>query len=675
MPKEEPHLILKSQAPLRCFKIIVSKKRKVTGFLLVFFTTLLILSSCSQRDPFEEYRTADHFLNLNDTVDYVGMKICKGCHPKIYNEYIKTGMGQSFDTASPRKSAAVIGKDSILYDPCRNFYYQPFWKDDTLMVREFRKASDDTVYERNEMVNYVVGSGQHTNSHIYLSAKYAYQVPFTYYTQEARFDFPPGFEGCNNSRFSRKIGLECMSCHNGFPDFVMGSENKYDCIPDGIDCERCHGPGEVHVALKKKGFIVDTSLFVDHTIVNPANLPLKLQSDVCARCHLQGTMVLKPGKSFYDFRPGMTLTSVMDIFMPVYEGGNDDFIMASHYERMVQSQCYIRSKGGFSCIGCHDPHISHLNTPKKSFNRICHKCHNVPAKLCTEKREVRKQLNDDCTTCHMPLSFTRDIPHVRIHDHKIAVPGSNKSPGPRSIKGLVSVNNPYTDNLTKARGYIREFETYQPVPKYLDSAQMFLDRVDNKEDDYYFNAVINYYFLKSDFSQIANWVNAKGIRFVIDSLINKQDYSNYDAWTAYRIGQAYENTGDRLISGYFYKQAVSLAPFNLEFQNKYGSGLVSHGKYQEAIKVYEFIVKEDPNYTAAWANLSTVMLQMNRLQEAKQYAGEALRLNPDHLQALINLAGIYLYEGNDEKFRQTLAKINSLDPDNPQVKEITKRLR
>ena len=39
-----------------------------------------------------------------------------------------------------------------------------------------------------------------------------------------------------------------MTCHNSFPHFTLGSENKYQNVPSGIDCERCHGPGELHVS-------------------------------------------------------------------------------------------------------------------------------------------------------------------------------------------------------------------------------------------------------------------------------------------------------------------------------------------------------------------------------------------------------------------------------------------
>ena len=38
-----------------------------------------------------------------------------------------------------------------------------------------------------------------------------------------------------------------MSCHNAYPKIILGSENKYEYIPDGIDCERCHGAGGEHV--------------------------------------------------------------------------------------------------------------------------------------------------------------------------------------------------------------------------------------------------------------------------------------------------------------------------------------------------------------------------------------------------------------------------------------------
>ena len=89
---------------------------------------------------------------------------------------------------------------------------------------------------------------------------------------------------------------------------------------------------------------MDTSKEIDYSIVNPAKLPIGLQFDVCQRCHLQGNAVLKEGKTFYDFHPGMTLSDIETIFLPKYEGDNEDFIMASHADRLKQSQCFIKSE-------------------------------------------------------------------------------------------------------------------------------------------------------------------------------------------------------------------------------------------------------------------------------------------------------------------------------------------
>ncbi|MBK7311606.1 MAG: hypothetical protein IPI93_12675 [Sphingobacteriaceae bacterium] len=59
--------------------------------------------------------------------------------------------------------------------------------------------------------------------------------------------------------------------------------NKYNFVPNGIDCERCHGPGSIHVNQKQRGIKIDTSKQIDYSIVNPSKLPIDLQFDICQR--------------------------------------------------------------------------------------------------------------------------------------------------------------------------------------------------------------------------------------------------------------------------------------------------------------------------------------------------------------------------------------------------------
>jgi len=351
----------------------------------------------------EQLPVKETYAGLSNDVAYTGMNTCKECHQSIYDSFIQTGMGKSFDVASKTKSAASFDKHHLIYDKDLNFWYRPYWEGDILKIMEFRLDGIDTVHKRIETVSYIIGSGQHTNSHMMNTGGFVNQMPATFYTQKGKWDLPPGFENGGNSRFNRLIGLECMSCHNSYPVMTMGSENKYEFIDNGISCERCHGPGETHVKEKREGKVVDIMTGIDYTIVNPAKLPIDLQLDVCQRCHIQGNAIVNEGKSFFDFRPGMRLSEVMNVFMPVYRGRENEHIMASHVERMKLSKCFIKSsekaeknsenelrpyKNALTCITCHNPHVSVKQTGTDHFNAACKNCHTAQKDgLCSASKE------------------------------------------------------------------------------------------------------------------------------------------------------------------------------------------------------------------------------------------------------------------------------------------------
>jgi hypothetical protein len=294
--------------------MILTRRRNLLLYLMFLSAASIVMVQCgkSKSDPLP-------YLNFDKEVKYVGMQTCRNCHLDKYETFLHTGMGSSFGAASPEKSAAEFGEAAKIYDPHTDMHYESYFIRDEMYISEYRLRGKDTVHKRSEKVDYIIGSGQHTNSHLYQVNGYFYQMPMTYYTQQGKWDLPPGFENGFNSRFNRSIELECMSCHNAYPQFVEGSRNKYTSVLQGIDCERCHGPGELHVQLKTSGVIIDTATEIDYSIVNPKKLPYDLQVDVCQRCHLQGNAVLKEGKTFFDFKPGQRLSDFMNVFLPRYE--------------------------------------------------------------------------------------------------------------------------------------------------------------------------------------------------------------------------------------------------------------------------------------------------------------------------------------------------------------------
>lgn len=617
---------------------------------------------CGKNTPPAERTT---YAGLSDTASYVGMQTCKGCHSDIHATFVHTGMGSSFDRATKQKSAGDFEHHPVLYDQFRDFYYQPYWNGDSLHFKEFRLEGKDTVYQQDKTINYIVGSGQHTNSHMWEQNGYVFQAPMTFYTQRQMWDLPPGFEDGNNTRFARIIGQECMTCHNAYPKFVAGSENKYEKIESGIDCERCHGPGSIHVREKSMGILIDTSKQIDYSIVNPAKLPMNLQLDICQRCHIQGNAVVKEGKSFFDFKPGMQLSDVMDVYMPVYQGSEEEHIMASHAERLRMSKCFTTSleiaekanqknntlkpyKNALTCVTCHNPHVSVKVTGVDHFKTACLSCHSTPKVTCSLSMEQRLKKQDNCVNCHMPMNNASDIPHVSVHDHRIGIHVSDQRKNAiKKFAGINCINNSNPSKRSKAEAYINYAEKFALGSAMLDSALRYIDNTQDAD------LLVAVYYLKKDWLKViqsAANLNKRNVRL--------SPYDMRGAWTAYRVGEAYEQMNDAGNALNWYNKAVQSSPLNPQFRNKYASALITVNRNAEAFTEFAAIVKEHPYFAPALSNYGYLLLTMkNDPAGAMTYYDRALKIDPDYTNAILNKAGLYLYRG-DVKSALSILKLH-----------------
>ncbi len=636
-------------------------KRRLAGTLLFLFVVLLAVS-CWNKKPSEE-ESESKYLNHKKDAFYVGREACKGCHSDIYATFMHTGMGQSWGAATKEKSAGKFTSDVAVYDAYRNLYYHPQWKKDTLQIMEFRLEGKDTIFKRTENIQYIVGSGQHTNSHIYQVNGFLYQAPLTFYTQKGEWNLPPGFENGHNSRFGRAIELECVSCHNAFPAMDESGFNTYSYIPLGITCERCHGPGSKHVEEKKNGFIIDTKKEIDYSIVNPSKLPWKLQIDLCERCHLQGNAVLKPGKSFFDFKPGMVLNKFMDIYMPKFSGNDTRIIMASHAERFQKSQCFLKSNelndlnsGGlkFTCISCHNPHVSVKSTDKEVFNTVCRNCHQ--SKTCTAPKAELKKAADNCVQCHMPKNGAIDIPHVTVHDHFIRVPKDAQAPDElRKFMGIVCINNPDPGDESRAEAYLNYFEKFDASEKMtMDSAFYYINRCKGREDLW-----LRYYYLKGMYKEAISF----GKRINVNSAT--------DAWICYRMGECYMKDNSPDLAEKWIDKAVVLKPKSPDFLFKKGYLLYSLNRTGEAKKVFEEILLLNPNYAEAWSSLALIICNKGQgdIDKAIEYNKRALSLDPDLKSALVNLLDIYNARGNETELKKTIYHLYKIAPKDTRLLE------
>ncbi len=648
--------------------------------ILLFGALAAFVSRCDSPDEPAVKSIADNsefvWRNHHDTVSYVGIETCATCHADIQHTFQHTGMGKSFGEATMEKAYYEWDGSEVIYDPHSQLYYQPYFSDSILLVKEFRFENGDTTHARIQKVDYIIGSGQHTNSHIWAMNGLLYQAPFTYYTQEGKADLPPGFEEGQNSRFSRKIGLECMSCHNAMPvGFELGSDNRFEEVPLGIDCERCHGPGELHVTEKRKGIIIDTSKGPDYSIVNPKRLSADLQMELCQRCHLQGNAVLVEGKSFFDFKPGMRLSEVMNVYLPRYSNSDESFIMASHADRLKRSECFIAGEGSFNCISCHNPHQSVRETNIQNFNATCSGCHGESAiEVCSENLNVRNRVEDNCVQCHMPVSSAEDIPHVTVHDHWIRVPAESKPDADedleRKLLALVAINNPDPNIRSKARAFLQQYEQFEGSDYLLDSAMVYIRKL---PDSTSYTEWIHLFHLKGTPALMIRYIDAFGANELLGEL-NEMRYDNREAWTAYRAGEAYSALGRNDFALTFYAKARQLAPDVLEFQNKFGATALKVGDIRSAENVFKRLMELNPYYPEAKSNFGYVQLLYGDTAQALVFFEAALDLDPDYVPARLNLISGYMSTGRIGEAKVLLSSLLEDYPDNAQYIAVWRQL-
>lgn len=619
-------------------------KKQVYFLSFMLVICAVIFAHCSLRST--------TYAALKKETNYMGNTTCQSCHKRIFESYQETGMGKSYYRPSKENIIEKFDNQSVVYDSALNFSYFPFWENDSMYVMEFRLQGKDTLYKRTEKIDFIVGSGHQTRSYILVRNDYHYEVPITWYVSKGIWDLSPGYEKGGNARFSREIGEECMACHTGNFEFLAGSKNQFRKVDMGIDCERCHGPAEAHIARMAAGDEVDVSKEIDYSIVNPKKLPIQAQFDVCQQCHLQGTNVLKNAKSVRDFRPSMALNTVYEVFIPESKDPNS-FGIASHADRLQQSKCFLQSNGKLVCTTCHDPHKSIAKTDSAVYIKQCQACHTQ--KTCKASPAVQATKGGNCITCHLPKGGTSDIPHVNFHDHKIRVVQENETQKkPEEVKNakefvaLLAVNRTENNDDIVGKAHLQYFETIFKHENYLNVASQKLS-----PNSLYEKARLLFYQKQYD---AANQQ--------VQNLLRKEDENVLALFLAGEIAEA---KGEYETAFNYYQKAYKLNQLSIEAGLK---AVVMLLKYKQgdmnvlpnAQNRLEALLRQKPFDEKIWANYGFVLMNQRKFPEAEKALSTAINQNPDYIQALENMVLLQRAKGNEVKaiyFEQKLAALKA----------------
>ncbi|HEX4489386.1 MAG TPA: hypothetical protein VH088_24140 [Terriglobales bacterium] len=330
-------------------------------------------------------------------------------------------MGRSISAVTPEFLHIIATNDSF-YDEKFDRHFEIFTRDGKFFQSEFQVGADkQEVFRDTREVKWILGAGLNGMGGLVEKEGYLFQGPASFYSKPQKWGLSPGYE-FGDYGFNRPILAGCIFCHSGRQRPIAATNGKFESEPFSemaIGCENCHGPGAPHKAAVFGG--ATRSNGKDLHIVNPARLSPVLTNNICMSCHQTGDVrVLKPGKTYQDFRPGQPLDDTLSILMepPTRESPpqNDHL---EHYYSMTLSRCY-RSSGNMSCISCHDPHIEPTAEDAPAyFKTRCLTCHTEQS--CKLGMEARQHTTpaDNCIGCHMPKRDIRVISHSTVTNHRI----------------------------------------------------------------------------------------------------------------------------------------------------------------------------------------------------------------------------------------------------------------
>jgi Tfp pilus assembly protein PilF len=428
------------------------------------------------------------------------------------------------------------------------------------------------------------------------------ELPVSWYSENGgQFAMSPGYDRRDQDDFRRPVQEDCLFCHNAYP-------RKDTAYPEGIDCQRCHGPASDHKAL-----------------INPAKLSRERQLDVCQQCHLEptslppGSVVRRPERRPFSYKPGEPLTD----YAVYFEAGiGDRFEVAHQAYRLRKSACFLKSQ--MTCTTCHDPHRTQ---PVAHFVGVCRSCHSSAHKS-----------NENCLDCHMWKRRTDDAPHVVMTDH------------------YIQRRKPASFHSGEARERVPYFPDQKPGPQYYQSGMDASKAGDHQQAIRWFRqavqngdnpaasrremaasmilsgdltgGVAESEKLSDDPIALTNLGNAylqlgrvEDARHVLEKAPEEPRANNL-------LGLAQLKTGDPSAAEMSFRRAINLQPDLAEANYNLGNLLAARNDYGEAVWYFGKAVAANPSDAESRHSYGLVLALTRDYRNARIQLEEALRLAP-----------------------------------------------
>ena len=609
---------------------------------------------------------------------YLGPRACAPCHAARVAEFQKTNHFRA--CREPREGDMPLG-----FEPGRGAYAPPgrgvgftmtHAGEDFLVTAVPRTAVGGP--RATSRIAFVYGAAAADEVFFTWHGDGLYELPVVWlHPQSAWGNTPFSPHGTGEPDFSRHTTPRCLECHNTWFGHVPGSANRYrtDHYLLGVTCERCHGPGNEHVAYHEAHPDADAG----HAVVHPGRLSRERRLEVCTQCHSNAD---KGRGEPFRYRPGERLE---DYYRTARGKHPEDEHVANQVTYLRGSKCFQKSDT-LTCTTCHDPH----RPPDTAAVRgACAQCHK-PAD-CAARPRLPGAVRDDCAGCHMPRRVwmnvhfdTADdsfVPPTTRHEHRIAVYPEAEwdvlrgwqaaRPNGEGRAEAAALARKQVDfwlaeagrrrreyRFLAAIGAYREALRVDPTPEVragLREAAAAQSGVvaDMTEGVYLMGerrfpeaiAALNKVLaVKPDHAlahgRLGTLYAATGNRdLATEHLRAVSKYDPNDAygdnmlgWLAFLEGRPAEAAED-------FRRAAKAEPYSADLNYREGLALARLGQTAEAVGRFRQAVAIDPNHAGGSQGLSDALRRQGESEEALRYARRAVRLTrSENADVLLTLA-------------------------------------
>lgn len=288
---------------------------------------------------------------------YVGSEACGACHSDLYASFKKTGHPYKLNEA-----------DSVQMPGYFPDFVTPLMIPPDLSWGQIDKIIGGFWWK----ARYI----EPDNGAVYIGPDRQYNLIEGHEGFVAYDGTTPGFKD-----------YDCGRCHTTGYRAIGNQEGKSSLIGtwafNGIQCEACHGPGELHVVAP-----YDNPMLIDRS------------SEQCGECH---------------FRTSPDIIPASNGFIRHHEQWNEIFA-TKHLS--------------LQCVSCHNPHYGlHPNNPERSMAIInkCENCHLKETQSFAASDLPHYNADVECIDCHMPQAAKSAVQQetyvgdVRSHLMKINI--------------------------------------------------------------------------------------------------------------------------------------------------------------------------------------------------------------------------------------------------------------